>query len=65
MNRPVFLVGCFAPLVLHNYKNNHSVINSTVSHIHITFYNSNIYRKMSPFEQLYYMTTPVVLVANR
>ena len=36
MNTPVFLVGFFAPLVLHNYKNNHSVINSTVSDINET-----------------------------
>ena len=56
MNTPVFLVGFFAPLVLHNYKNNHSVINSTVSYIHVTFI-TLIYSKMSPFEQLYYMNT--------
>ena len=54
MNRPVFLVGCFAPLVLHNYKNNHSVINSTVSHIHITFYNSNIQKNVSFWTTLLY-----------
>ena len=47
MNTPVFLVGFFAPLVLHNYKNNHSVINSTVSYIHVTFYNSNIQYNVS------------------
>ena len=55
MNTPVFLVGFFAPLVLHNYKNNHSVINSTVSDINETI--TLIYSKMSPFEQLYYMNT--------
>ena len=47
MNTPVFLVGFFVTLVLHNYKNNHSVINYTVSHIHVTFYNCNIQKNVS------------------